>query len=185
MQITDPSPGERISLSRARAMPKAGQAGGPVVVEMTAEQRAMIEEFSRSAELDPAERARALAEQRKIKAHTIFTVGNTVVAMQWANGWTDLRQGGYAASDLGNLDGAQRRADYIEKALREVYGGQLQVHDYSADANAPTMGELEPVIQYKKTLREVLSSRSGGSGSTRQLLALTGSSLSLLHGRSR
>jgi len=154
------------------------------MLKMTDEEKARFDELTRPKELDPAERAERLEQQRKIKAHTIFSVGDNVVAVQWANGWTDVRQGGYAASNVANVEGADRRAAYIEKALRQVYGGQLTVHDFSNDPSAPTMGELEPVIQYKKTLREVLSPRSGGA-SPSPLLSLTGTSMSILHGRSR
>ena len=83
------------------------------------------------------------------------------------------------------MTAADRRAAHIEKTLRKIYGGQLQVHDFSKDPSAPTMGDLEPVTQHKKSLEDVLSARSGGGGRSSSLLSLTGTSLSLLNGRSR
>jgi hypothetical protein len=155
------------------------------MLKMTDEEKARADEFAGAAEPDPAIRAKGLEQQRKIKAHTIYTVGGKVVAMQWANGWSTVQQGGYAASDMSNVEGADRRAAHIEKTLRQVYGGQLTVHDFSNDPSAPTMGELEPGIQHRRTLEDVLSTRSGSTGSPVPLLSLSGTTMSILHGRSR
>ncbi|HSW40155.1 MAG TPA: hypothetical protein VLL97_11755 [Acidobacteriota bacterium] len=170
----------RIDLATAKALPQPPLAG-----KMTDDQKARLEEFMKGAEPDPAARARGLEQQSKIQAHTIFTVGGKVVATQWANGWSSFQPGGQAASDMSNIDGADNRAAFIEKTLRQVYGAQLEVHDFSNSPSAPTMGDLEPVMQNRKTLQDVLSARSGGSGGPNPLLSLTGSALSLLHDRSR
>lgn len=194
MQITDPSSSERISISHGKAMPRTGQSGGPVAVEMTAEQRAMLEEFRQNAEPDPAERAKGLAQQQQVKAHTVFTVKGKIVGVQDMNGWSLVSDKLPHNFDLAAKDGtregqdlAEHRAKMMEKALRSIHGDLLEVHSFSGKPDAPTMGQLEPALSQGKTLNEVLSSRSGGNGngSTRQLLALTGSSLSLLHGSSR
>ncbi|MFA7431161.1 MAG: hypothetical protein WCZ23_13470 [Rhodospirillaceae bacterium] len=175
----------RLLVSDARAMPKPGAPNGPKLIELNDEARARVAAFEEGLKNHDKVRAEIREQQSKVKAHTVFTVGGKMVAMQWANGWTGLHQGAYAASDVAKHEGADKRAAYIEKTLREIYGNQLEVHDFSADPNAPTMGELEPVIQYKKSLQDVLSARSGGAGGSSQLLALTGTSMSILQGRSR
>lgn len=185
MNISRPVSLIGIDLSTAKALPQAGQSGGPISVTMTDEQKARLEEFLNAAEPDPAERAQHLEQQRKIQAHTIFAVGGKVVATQWVNGWSDFHPGGQAASNVSNIEGADSRAAFIEKSLRQVYGDQLEVHDFSNTPSAPTMGDLESVIQHRKTLRDVLSARSGGMDGPSPLLSLTGTALSLLHDRSR
>lgn len=185
MNISSPVSQMRIDISTAKSLPQAGQSGGPISVKMTDEQKARLEEFVKAAEPDPAVRAQHLEQQRKIQAHTIFAVGGKVVATQWANGWSDFQPGDLAASNVSNIEGADSRAAFIEKSLRQVYGDQLEVHDFSNNPSAPTMDDLEPVIQNRKTLHDVLSARSGGMGGPSPLLSLTGTALSLLHDRSR
>ncbi|MGC2854452.1 hypothetical protein ACM64Y_03175 [Novispirillum sp. DQ9] len=190
MQVPE-QPVRHIDLARAKAMPLPGQPGGPVKVEMTDEQKAELAEFIKNLEPDPAEREKRLAEQRQIKAHTIFTVGGKIIALQEANGWSmskdqRLNAMGVFDKEPEHLSGralADHRAKAMEKALRSLYGDSLKVHDFADDPNAPTNGQLEPALWHGKSLDKVLSKRAGTRTGLNPLLALTGGTISLFHGR--
>lgn len=193
MEIAKPTSHKPIPVASAKAMPNPGEPGGPVLLEDSEERvkeaRAKFDAMMAMAN-DTEARDRQLALQRQIKAHTVFTVGGKVVALQESNGWSLFKENRFG--DMGVFNGepshlrgralADHRAQAMEAALRSVYGDALVVHDYADDPNAPTHGQLEPALWEGKTLEEVLSQRAGTRKGPNPLLALTGGAMSVLHG---
>lgn len=174
-----------LKVSQLTPLPMTGSKA-PRLIERTA----LEHDFVMSDPPTEEETAAGLARQDAMKAHTIFTVGGKIIAVQREIGWSLLLEGASAAQGInwergGTGEAANKyRAAEIEKALRKVYGSSLEVHSFAGDPAAPTMGQLKPALWHGKTLKDVLSSRTG-SGTPTSLLSMSGQAFSILNNRSR
>lgn len=175
-----------LKVSQLTPLPMTGSKA-PRLIERTA----LGHDFVMSEPPTEEETAAGLARQDAIKAHTVFTVGGKIVAVQRENGWSLFIQGGSVALEATLKDSGltgealnKHNAAEIEKALRKVYGGSLEVHSFAGDPAAPTMGQLTPALWHGKTLKDVLSG-SAGSGTPTSLLSMSGQAFSILNSRSR
>ncbi|MDD3343695.1 MAG: hypothetical protein PHR87_08990 [Sulfurospirillaceae bacterium] len=106
-----------------------------------------------------AQRQQALEQQAQIKAHTIYSVGNSIIGVLWADGSSNFGSNSskaseaindaYNSNELQNLKGealVEKLAQIIDKAFSK-YNSGVDTKTYRAD-NAPTQGYLSYQIDW-------------------------------------
>lgn len=107
--------------------------------------------------MSQAEREARIAEQRAMKVHTVYSLGDKIIGMHWFNGWST-----FASSGDGQVQGHTEStdgtrvvsgdvfnkliADQTASALRQKYGAALRIDVYTDASTAPTAGEIQDLM---------------------------------------